>query len=235
MSAGAVIVAGGSGKRMGSQTPKQFLNLDGLPIVTHTIRAFLACPAVARIILVVPVADFEFCRTHIIPFFGSAAKIALAAGGRQRRDSVYAGLMALEGSQGLVVIHDAVRPFVRPEIITACIAGAHQWGACIAGLPMHDTLKKIENDFIAGTVDRTDVWLAQTPQAFHYDLIRKAHEFAKAEEIDATDDASLVERLGHPVKMIFGNRTNIKITTPEDLVFANILISMLKSNANVVK
>lgn len=233
--AGAIIVAGGSGTRMQSQTRKQYLTIAGLPILAHTLRVFVACPFIHRIVLVVPESDFHFCHTHILPISGSSTDIALAAGGQERHDSVYAGLKAIDVSNGIVVIHDAVRPFVQPATIAACVAGAHQYGACITGIPVHDTLKKNSSGVITGTIDRTDIWMAQTPQAFRYDLIRKAHEAAKMEGFAGTDDAAIVERLGHPVRIISGSRVNIKITSPEDLAFAEALASLTVSGLNVVK
>ncbi|MFZ5572605.1 MAG: 2-C-methyl-D-erythritol 4-phosphate cytidylyltransferase [Thermodesulfobacteriota bacterium] len=221
--AGAIIVAGGSGLRMGREIRKQYLPVAGIPIVAHTLRAFCGCGFFQQVVLVVPASDFDFCRTNIIPFGQPPVPILLAVGGGNRQDSVFAGLAALPRKNGVVVIHDAVRPFVRRAEISACIDGARKNGACILGLPVVETLKQAPAGIIRRTIDRNGIWMAQTPQAFQYDLIQKAHEAAKQEGFEGTDDASLLERLGHPVHIIPGSRVNIKITTPEDLTLAEVL------------
>ena len=155
----------------------------------------------------------------------------LIAGGVERQDSVYNGLKAVDSDGGIVLIHDGVRPFVRQEHLVACINGAAELGACILGIPAFDTVKKVNaTNEITQTLKRDKLWLAQTPQAFQLKLIIKAHEAAKQEGFIATDDASLVERLGEIVKIIPGNRGNIKITNQEDLKLAQALFRINASD-----
>ena len=148
-------------------------------------------------------------------------KIHLVAGGIERQDSVYRGIQAVSGQRcEVVVIHDAVRPFVSSRMIEACVAEARVSGACIVGMPAMETAKLVNSGRIERTLDRNAIWMAQTPQAFDLNLIRTAHEKARSERFMGTDDAMLVERLGHKIRIIAGSRLNMKITTPEDLALA---------------
>ena len=151
--------------------------------------------------------------------------VNLIAGGPQRQDSVYNALKSIEADEGIVIVHDGVRPFVRQDHLSACIKGAMELGACILGIPAFDTIKKVnpKNEIIK-THQRDMLWLAQTPQVFEVNLIKKAHEKAKQEGFAGTDDASLVERLGAVVKIIPGSRHNIKITNTEDLNLARAIM-----------
>ena len=221
----AIIVAGGQGTRMAGDRRKQYLSLAGIPILTRTLMVFARCDAVNQIILVVPGDDIDFCREYILEPAGLSLRIVLIAGGERRQDSVYNGLKAVEPKSGIVVIHDGVRPFVKNEQIVDCIAGAREYGGCILGLPAYETLKQVDaSERIIQTLRRDDVWLAQTPQAFRHDLIRKAHDRARKQGDAATDDASLVERLGVGVKILKGSRSNIKITVKEDLKMARWML-----------
>ena len=221
----AIIVAAGKGTRMQDVQRKQYLLLAGLPILTRTLVVFDKCERVEQIILVIPQDDFSFCEKNILKPAGLTGRILLVPGGERRQDSVFNGLKAVDPGCSIVVIHDGVRPFLQNDQLIACIEGARESGACIMGLPASETLKQVNaSDHIIKTLKRDDVWLAQTPQAFRYDLIRKAHESACVEGDLATDDASLVERLGGTVKIIPGSRNNIKITIQEDFEMAqNIL------------
>ncbi|MBN1930646.1 MAG: 2-C-methyl-D-erythritol 4-phosphate cytidylyltransferase [Desulfobacterales bacterium] len=223
----AIIVAAGKGIRMNTRLRKQYLAVAGRPILMHTLCVFDDCKLINRIVLVIPEDDFDFCHKNILSSLKLQHEIKLVHGGQQRQDSVYNGISALEHREKtdhIVVIHDGVRPFVHPERLKACIMGARDFGACILGIPVWDTLKSVTGaGYIHTTFERDSVWLAQTPQAFQYDLIKAAHENAKQEGFKGTDDASLVERLGEKVKMINGTRSNIKITTEEDLSFARVM------------
>ncbi|MBW2439138.1 MAG: 2-C-methyl-D-erythritol 4-phosphate cytidylyltransferase [Deltaproteobacteria bacterium] len=222
----AIIVAAGQGRRMEGDRRKQYLSLAGLPILTRTLMAFHRCGAVDEIILVVPEDDIDFCRETILKPEGLSRNITLSPGGERRQDSVFNGLKEVNPNCRIVVIHDGVRPFVQTDQITACIDGARQCGACILGVPAYETLKQVDpSDHIIRTLKRDDVWLAQTPQAFGHDLIRKAHDRARIENYTATDDASLVEKLGATVKIVQGSRRNIKITVKEDLEMARWVLS----------
>ncbi len=228
MPVSAIIVAGGKGIRMGGAVRKQYMTLGERPVLGHTLAVFDAHEEIDKIFLVIPKDDFDFCR-EILSSLRLRKEAVPVSGGAARQDSVYNGLVAAEGTCDIVLIHDAVRPFVSAEQITACISGARECGACIPGLPVHDTLKQItEGDYIEKTLDRETVWLAQTPQAFQYDIIRNAHKIAKKQGYTGTDDASLLERLGKKVKIISGSRYNIKITTREDMKLAKAILEFFQ-------
>lgn len=208
---------------------KQYLSLAGHPVLIHTLNVFVRMDEVESICLVVPEADMDYCASLASGVSGNKKKIKLVPGGNERQDSVYNGLSEVEDKTGIAVIHDAVRPFVPPRHIKACIREAETSGACILGLPASDTLKRIAADgTITKTLDRDGVWLAQTPQVFTYPLIMKAHELAQADGFRGTDDASLVEYLGHPVRMVSGGKYNIKITTRDDLLLAESIIKTMR-------
>jgi len=222
--ADAIIVAAGKGMRMNCPVPKQYLDLEGVPLLTRTLQAFDRCAPIEKIILVVPAGDIRFCAAKIINPSGIRKNIIPVAGGPERQDSVYKGLLAVGEKKGIVVIHDGVRPFVTPASIGECVQEAILHGACILGLPASDTVKLAGGSgYIEKTLARDFVWLAQTPQAFDLSLIKKAHETARREGFTGTDDALLVERLGEKVKIIKGSINNIKITTPEDLALAKAM------------
>ena len=220
----AIIVAAGKGIRMKGTMRKQYLDLSGRPVLAHSIMAFDSCTLVAEIYLVVPKEDVEYCQNKILSLLDLKNQINLVHGGAKRQDSVYNGLQAIAKNTDTVVIHDGVRPFIQPEDLKECILGSKKYGACILGTPASDTLKSVDkSDIIETTLPRENIWLAQTPQAFQYDLILKAHETARRDGYVGTDDASLVERLGEDVKIINGGRFNIKITKKEDLAVAKAM------------
>jgi 2-C-methyl-D-erythritol 4-phosphate cytidylyltransferase len=223
----AVIVASGKGKRMNGAVRKQYLDLAGRPILAHTLMAFNACDLIDNIFLVVSKKDFDYCQKHVLSCIELHKKVLLVPGGARRQDSVYNGLQALHKETDTVVIHDGVRPFVNTEQLVACIMGAKSDSACILGIPASDTLKLVNpSGHVDQTLDRDAVWMAQTPQAFRYDLILKAHDRARKHGDVGTDDALLVERLGILVKIIRGSRHNIKITIREDLDLARAILKM---------
>ena len=214
----AVIVAAGEGVRMKGKMRKQYLDLSGRPVLAYSIMAFDSCSLVEEIFVVVPKEDIEYCQNKILSLLDLKKCIKLVHGGAERQDSVYNGLQEINKKiTETVVIHDGVRPFINPEDLTECILGSKKYGACILGTPASDTLKRVDKSgTIETTLPRENIWLAQTPQAFQYDLILKAHETARRYGYVGTDDASLVERLGGNVKIINGSRFNIKITNKED-------------------
>jgi len=213
----AIIVAAGKGIRMKGTTRKQYLDLSGQPVLAHSIMAFDSCGLVEEIFLVVPKEDVEYCQKKILPLLDLKNQINLVHGGAERQNSVYNGLQSITKNTETVVIHDGVRPFIQSEDIKKCILGSIKYGACILGTPASDTLKRVDKtNIVEATLPRENIWLAQTPQAFQYDLILKAHETARRDGYVGTDDASLVERLGEDVKIINGGRFNIKITNKED-------------------
>ena len=204
---------------------KQYLPLAGRPVVCHCLAAMDRCPLIEHILLVAPADDFRFCREHILDGLGQGTEITLIAGGADRQDSVYNGLLAVRDTDGLVAIHDGVRPFADAATFSRCIEAARTAGACISGVPISDTVKQVTvSGTIEKTLDRETLWLAQTPQVFRYDIIRKAHENARKTGLTGTDDALLVERMGHAVRIVAGSRWNLKITTPEDLKTAEAML-----------
>lgn len=222
----AIVVAAGQGLRMGSSRRKQFLKLCGEPILIHTLRAFDACQGIGQLLLVVPAGETDFCQTNIIEPADISTKIAMVQGGNHRQDSVFNGLNSIPTNEGIVLIHDGVRPLATVELIDACIDGAQRWGACIPALMPVDTIKQIDgNGNIERTISRDSVRLAQTPQAFRLSVLRKAYDQAKLMGWKATDDASLVERMGMNVHVIPGMRENLKVTTAEDLALAQWYLS----------
>jgi 2-C-methyl-D-erythritol 4-phosphate cytidylyltransferase len=227
----AIIVAAGKGIRMSNTVRKQYIALDGIPMLSRTLGVFDHCDRIDRIIMAVPKDDIDYCRNEIIPAANMKKEAILVRGGPRRQDSVYNSLKAIETDDGIVLIHDGVRPFVEPEDLVVCIDSAKKHGACILGIPAFDTVKHVnaKNEIIE-TQKRDMLWLAQTPQAFQLKLIKKAHEIAKQEGFRGTDDASLVERLGEVVKIMPGSRNNIKITSQEDLKLALALIQINASD-----
>ncbi|MFZ0613146.1 MAG: 2-C-methyl-D-erythritol 4-phosphate cytidylyltransferase [Desulfobacterales bacterium] len=217
----AVIVAAGFGVRMKSATRKQYLPVAGRPLVVHTLQKFDDSPLIDHMCVVVPPEDLDDCRRLLLSGGHIEKPVTFVAGGRARQQSVYNGLRALDRKEGLVAIHDGARPLVEPSLITACIRAAETSGACTPGIPAEDTIKRVHGAArIAETIDRTDLWLIQTPQVFRYALIMEAHQRAIRDGYAGTDDASLVERLGHPVSLVTGSKSNIKVTTAEDLALA---------------
>ncbi|MDR7543943.1 MAG: 2-C-methyl-D-erythritol 4-phosphate cytidylyltransferase [Armatimonadota bacterium] len=214
---GAVIAAAGAGSRLTGATPKPFIQLGGSSILERTLAVFEGCRAVDDVAVVVAP---EFVRT--VQAMRCRKMIAVVPGGRTRRDSVAAGLEAL-GDVGWVLVHDGVRPFVTPELIARVLEGAKATGAATAGLPVTDTLKHVAADRVTRTVDRTALWAIQTPQAFRAALIREAHAVVP-DSAQVTDDAELVERIGHEVAVVVGDPLNVKITMPHDLDVARRLV-----------
>jgi len=220
----AIIVASGKGIRMKGTMRKQYLDLSGRPVLAHSIMTFDSCSLVDEIVLVIPKEDIEYCQEKIISLLNLKNQINLIHGGAERQDSVFNGLQAINKNTEIVVIHDGVRPFIQLEELKECILGSKKFGACILGVPSSETIKRVDkSDIIETTLPRENIWLAQTPQAFQFDLILKAHEFARRDGYIGTDDASLVERMGEDVKIINGGRFNIKITNKEDLAIAKAM------------
>ena len=211
-----IIGAAGSGKRMGAPIPKQFLKQGSKTILEQTVEKFAQCDFVEKIVIVTGEDYLEDCR-NLCQNLAPEGVIYVAVGGKERQDSVYRAMMRLEelGAQAddIVLVHDGVRPYVSKEVIGAVVKAAEETGAAITGVPPKDTIRHIDE----GTLDRSRLCCVQTPQGFRFDLLKAAFEKAMAEGFYGTDDASLVERLGHTVAIVPGEYTNIKITTPEDL------------------
>lgn len=227
----ALIVAAGKGRRMKTRQPKQFMELAGRPILTRTLKAFDRHPEIDRIIVVLPDADIADGRTSVMAEAPLNKEVTIVAGGKHRQTSVMNGLRSIPDKDGIVLIHDGVRPLITQMLISACIDGARKWGACIPAIEAFDTLKKVHPDgSIERTVPRQRIVMAQTPQAFRLALIRQAHETAVRHGWLATDDASLLEQMGAAVHVIEGSRHNLKVTRPEDLALAEVYLKSLEHN-----
>ncbi|SPF39609.1 2-C-methyl-D-erythritol 4-phosphate cytidylyltransferase [Syntrophobacter sp. SbD1] len=205
---------------MGGAVPKQFMCLAGKPILAHTLSALSNLPLISDIFLIVPEAHVPGVRDLVAERGRETPAISVAAGGAERRDSVYNGLKMLPAECDWVMIHDGVRPFASPRLIEAALEGARATGACIAAMPATDTVKRGRHGFVTETLYRDEIWLVQTPQVFHKQVLVSAYEKAVEAGWTGTDDASFVERMGVRVSIVHGERTNIKITTPEDLQWA---------------
>lgn len=217
----AIIVAAGGGTRMGGATPKQYRNLCGKPLLCHSLSAFDDADCVDRLVLVTPKEE-KLAEIQPIMAANPVKKpLSLALGGDHRQGSVFNGLCACDPETGIVLIHDAARPFVTGDEILRCVEAARVHGAAVLGHPATDTVKRAdERGFAVETPDRSALWQVQTPQAFSYSLILKAHQKAIEDGFVGTDDAALVERTGHAVFLERGSRWNIKITEPVDLEIA---------------
>lgn len=223
----AIIPAAGTGIRMGKEKPKQFLDLQGRPLLAVTLEKFQVCPAIDSIIVVVPESDVEYCQSEIVRPYHLTKVQEVVAGGKRRQDSVNLGIEASGGEYGLVLIHDGVRPLVAPDLILRVVEAAQEHRAVITAMPAKETVKEVgEDTLVVKTYERQRVWLVQTPQAFRYEDILMAHRRALEEGWeDVTDDALLVEKMGIPVKVVEGSEDNIKVTTPQDLELARFLLA----------
>jgi len=214
----AIVAAAGKGLRLKSKTPKPFVKINGAPIIYHTLKALRKIKSIKEIILVTNKKDYPKFQ-NIISELG-ITKIVL--GGKRRQDSVRNGLKYLDKDCDLVLVHDAVRPFIQKKIIEEAINTARRFGAAVAAVALKPTIKRADsNNYVTTTLDRNRLFEVQTPQVFKKSLILKAH--SKFKYLDVTDDAELVEKLGAKVKIIQGSYFNIKITTPEDLIFAKTI------------
>lgn len=214
-----IIPAAGQGRRMGTEVPKQYLELAGRPVLWHTLRRFAASPLVDEIILVLRPEDMDYCRQHILQDSGMEKVCQLVPGGAERADSVLAGLQATAETDDIVLVHDAVRPFASEAMLLRLVEAVQESGAAIAAVPVVETVKKIANDHIVETPERAALWNAQTPQGFKRSVLVEAYARRSA-DLTITDEAMLVESIGHCVRVVQGEYTNIKITTPEDLAWA---------------
>jgi 2-C-methyl-D-erythritol 4-phosphate cytidylyltransferase len=218
-----LLPAAGSGKRMGAGQNKLFLELRNVPILIHTLRVFDRDPNCEQIVLAVKKEEKalferllkEYCITKVS---------AIAEGGEERQHSVYAGLKAVT-TKGIVLVHDAARPFIHQEVIQQLVQAAHTSGAAVAAVRAKDTMKKAVNGIIQETIDRESLWIIQTPQAFQYTLLEKAERLAEVENFLGTDEAMLVERLGERVHIVESTYDNVKMTTREDLLYGEAILN----------
>jgi 2-C-methyl-D-erythritol 4-phosphate cytidylyltransferase len=213
-----LIPAGGAGARMGTRTPKQFLRLGRRSILEMTLAHFQA-GLVHEIVIALPEAHIPGAQRWLGRRRADRRPApSLVVGGATRQESVWRALQANpDRDADIVIVHDGVRPFITRELITRVMRAAVVYGAAICALPIVETVKRVRDDVVEATLDRAQLWAVQTPQAFRYPLLREAHEKARRDGFLGTDEAMLVERLGHPVRVVRGLETNIKITTPDDL------------------
>lgn len=220
----AIVPAAGAGIRFGGAVKKQFIALNGLPILSHTLRALAASKALASIIVVVPPGE-ELRGREALELARIDLETEVVPGGQVRQDSVYIGLQRAKAETDLVLIHDGVRPFVSREVVLATVEAAKEWGAAIAAVPVIDTIKRVDTDgFVVEALQREQLWSVQTPQVFRYALLMQAHRAIRERGIVATDDAALVERIGGMVKVVRGSYENLKITSEEDLPLAGLIL-----------
>jgi len=223
-----LVPAAGSGTRMAKAaggTKKQFLLLDGRPILAHTLSRFEEVPEVCEIIPIVPPEDMEGCLENCVELQGLKKVKRIAPGGAQRQDSVYNGLKAVDPDTAYVLVHDGVRPFITRELIQVLIGSLEGVDGAILAVPAKDTLKEVTKDhMVKRTLDRASCYQVQTPQAFKYKSLLSAFEKAYADGYYGTDESSLVERNGGRVRVVEGSYANIKITTPEDMAMAEALL-----------
>ena len=214
----AIIVAGGKGVRMGGPLPKQYMSLHGRPVLWHTLQSFETAQCISSVILVVAADDMAYCQ-QVVLGSGDFSKVrSLVAGGSDRAHSVRAGLEETRDEDTLILVHDAVRPFVSGRLIERVVEAADTWGAALPMLPVKDTIKTVRDGWVVETPNRSRLQAAQTPQGFHRSLLCRAHE---QREIDlVTDDAMLVETLGKSVRIVMGEEENKKLTTPYDWAWA---------------
>jgi len=230
MKADAVIVSAGKGHRFMKGMKKQFFPLAGKPILAHTLDRFEDCPLIQTILLVVAEEDMDYCLKEIVEKYEYQKIYRIIPGGKKRQESVKNGIDALSEDVDIVVIHDGVRPFVTRGMIEESIQWAVRFQGVVVAMPVKETIKMVHSDgTILETLDRESLWQIQTPQTFQVKTIREAFQRAVKDGFTGTDDASLVERLGVKVHVLPGSYTNIKITTPDDLMLANLFLQTKNS------
>lgn len=220
-----IIPAAGSGSRMRSQIPKPFLKLRNKTILEHTIRSFATLDFVTQIIIATSKDREEEVESILGQFSNDVENLLVVGGGKERQNSISNALAAVLDNIKLVAVHDAVRPFISSELIKMCSDSAREYGGAIVAVRAKDTIKKVDGDLvIESTPDRSELWQAQTPQIFQKELLILAYETALKNNFIGTDDASLVERVGGTVKVVEGDRRNLKITYPIDLKVAELIL-----------
>lgn len=224
----AIVVAAGSGSRMNAARNKQYLYLNGKPILVHTLKAFEKCDYIDEVVLVISAQDVSLCKKEVLLPNRFRKITTIVPGGDTRQESMYNGLRKVNPKAEIVVTHDGARPLIHPGTLVQCVQETMVHGATIVAVPVKETIKVVDEDLeVVETPKRAHLWSVQTPQTFRRDLLVQAHERAREDQFTGTDDAMLVERLGHPVKIVKGHYENIKITTPEDLILAESIFQRL--------
>jgi 2-C-methyl-D-erythritol 4-phosphate cytidylyltransferase len=221
-----IVPAAGSGSRMGLGYSKAFVDIEGLPLLSRTLLALLKSPLVDRVTTAVRPDEVDICEREVVAKAGLGTRVSVIEGGKERQHTVLNLLKAAPANRDLVLIHDGARPLISTALVQDVLEAALEWGAACAAIPLTDTVKESADggETVDRTLDRTRLFLAQTPQAFHRDLIVTAHRRARKAGWQATDDVSLIERLGSVVKLVRGDVRNIKLTTVEDLELARWII-----------
>ena len=225
----AIIVAGGSGKRMGLNIKKQYILLKEKEILAHTIEKFQKCTFINEIVVVVAEEEITYVKENIIEGYKLSKVTKVVSGGKERQDSVYNGLRAINLDTSYVMIHDGARPFIKEETIYKCLLKAKETGASIVAVPVKDTIKRcnINTHIVEKTPQRNTLWSIQTPQIFSFPLLMEAYSYAQNHQLQVTDDSMIVEAFGKAVYVSEGDYTNIKITTPEDLLMAEAILNQI--------
>ena len=226
----AIVLAAGQGKRMGTKVQKQYLEIDGKPVLYYSLHAFEQSEVIDEVVLVVGEEQVEYCYNEIVLKYAFNKVKTIVEGGKERYHSVWNGLQEVD-DEGYIFIHDGARPFVDEEILQRAYEDVQICKSCVVGMPVKDTIKLADSDgFVNETPERSLVWMIQTPQVFETRLVKEAYSLLmKQEKIEVTDDAMVVEQmLGHKVKLTMGSYENIKITTPEDLSIAEIFVKNLQ-------
>ncbi|MBU3877171.1 2-C-methyl-D-erythritol 4-phosphate cytidylyltransferase [Faecalicatena sp. AGMB00832] len=226
----AIVLAAGQGKRMGTKVHKQYLELAGRPILYYSLKAFEESAVIDEILLITGAGEEDYCRREIVDKYKITKVSRILQGGAERYHSVWNGVQELK-EDGYVFIHDGARPFVDEEIISRAFQEVQVHKACVVGMPVKDTIKVADkNEFVEKTPNRSSLWMVQTPQVFENHIVRGAYSMLMRESyINVTDDAMVVEQmLKYPIKLVYGSYENIKITTPEDLEIAEVLVKRKK-------
>lgn len=223
----AIILSAGMGKRMQAGKNKQFIELNGKSVLTHTLSVFALMPDITNIVLVVRAGEEELCR-EMVPTMAKN-KTILVAGGKERQDSVYNGIKAINWECDYIIVHDGARPLVTLDIISRTLEAAKTYGAAVCGVPVKDTIKQVNPDgSVIQTIPRNSLYAVQTPQIFQTSKLKKAYDYAYEHNFYGTDDASLLEYMGEKVQIVLGDYENIKLTTPEDIQSAEAILQKRK-------
>ncbi len=228
----AIITAAGKGKRMLHSVPKHFIRLEDKPVLAYTLDVFERCPDVNQVLVVSRSGEEDYCLKEVVEKYGYKKVLKIVIGGDRRQDSVYNGIKELDEDTDIVLVHDGVRPFVSQNTLSEAIKLAIFADGVVTAVPVKDTIKYVGDDgIIRATPDRSSLWHAQTPQVFKRRILEEAYVRAYNDKYTGTDDSSLVERLGYKVKIVEGGVDNIKITTKEDLLFAEVILMMHKKKS----
>lgn len=227
-----IIPAAGIGRRMKSQINKQYLQLNGKPILAHTISRFHQIPQIEEIIIVASADEIDYCRFQVVEKYKFTKVTKIVPGGMVRQESVYKGFLETSPDTDYIIVHDGVRPFLKQEQNEEFIKALQNEKALIMGVPEKNTIKKVKNLFIINTIDRENVWEIQTPQAFSRDVLSQAFENAANNYEKYTDDSSMVEEIKVPVKIFPGDYLNIKITVPQDLKLGKAILGILEEEGS---